>query len=485
VIVIRKSITVLVFAAIFCGANGPVHGMEVGDDIPEIDTLFSRWDTRGSPGCAVAVSQGGSLVYSRGYGYANLDYDIPVTPQTVFDVASVTKQFVAASLSMLEQDGKLSFDDDIRKWLPELPEYEWPITLEHMVYHTAGLRDYLNLFPLAGRDEYYPISHQQILDMMSRQRALVFQPGERYLYSNTAYMLLAQVVQRVSGKSLDEFVQERIFEPLNMKGSLMYDNFERIIPQRAIGYVRDDDDSVRMTHNYNFDVAGDGQMYTTVVDLLRWDDYLHGEDKPEFYPVIMLEGTLNSGVKIRRAKGLFLDEYRDSPTVHHTGSSWGFRTVVKRFVDHDLGIAIACNDDNSYPRSLAFKIADHFLERQLGPVPDEEGSGESPEPDSPPGTLSLTSDQLAEFTGVFHSAELDATYRFDVVDRNLVVRIEQEPPVRVKPVATDKFGVLYYESDYSGRLMASVEFTRNGSGAITGFSLDSGSERGIMFETKQ
>ena len=278
------------------------------------------------------MSRKGELLYSRGFGYANLDYEIPVSPQTVFDVASVNKQFVAASISMLELEGKLSLDDNVRKWLPELPELDRPITLRHMIHHTSGLRDYLTLFPLAGRDHYYPISLSQILDMMSRQRALVFRPGERSLYSNTAYMMLTLVVERASGKSLREFAEERIFGPLGMDASLMYDNYEDIIPRRATGYDRHDDDDIRMVHNYNFDVPGDGQLYTTVLDLLRWDSYLHGPAQPALRKVMLSEGTLDNGKPLGRARGLYLGEYRGLRTVHHTGSSWGSRSVLMRFV---------------------------------------------------------------------------------------------------------------------------------------------------------
>jgi CubicO group peptidase (beta-lactamase class C family) len=451
-----------------------------------VDAVFASWDLPGSPGCALAVAQDGALAYSRGYGYANLDYDIPITPQTVFDVASVNKQFVAASISMLALEGKLSLDDNVRKWLPELPEYEWPITLRHMIYHTSGLRDYLNLFPLAGRNDYHPISHPRILAMMSRQRALVFPPGERYLYSNTAYMLLAQVIERASGKSLGEFTEERIFEPLGMKGSLMYDNFEEIIPRRATGYNREHDGRVRMVHNYNFDVPGDGQLYSTVEDLLRWDNYLHGAEKPAIYSAMLTEGTLNNGNPIDRARGLFLDEYRGLRTLHHTGSSWGSRSILIRFVEPGLAIAIACNDGYSNPRRLAWQVADHYLADQLAPARDDEEPGD----DQPAaGTVSeppsLTSDQLAEFSGAFYSAELDATYRFGVVDDGLVVRIEQEPPLEVAPVADDRFEFAFHPQGWWGPQSVSLEFNRNRTGAITGFALSAGSERGIVFEKHQ
>ena len=249
-----RSAAILALAVACCGPRDAAAQTEIGADNPPVDALFASWDRLGSPGCALAVSRNGNLVYTRGYGYANLDYGIPVVPQSVFDVASVNKQFVAASISMLELEGKLSLDDDVRRWLPELPAYERPIRLRHMIYHTSGLRDYLTLFPLAGRGHYFPISLAQILDMMSRQRALVFLPGERSQYSNTAYMLLALVIERASGQSLADFAEARIFGPLGMDGSLMYDNHEAIIPRRAIGYDRHDDGDIRMVHNFNFDV---------------------------------------------------------------------------------------------------------------------------------------------------------------------------------------------------------------------------------------
>jgi CubicO group peptidase (beta-lactamase class C family) len=412
---------------------------DIGNDTPSVDTIFATWDRPGSPGCALAVSQNGDLVYSRGYGFANLDYGIPVSPKSVFDVGSVTKQFVAASISMLELEGKLSLDDDVRRWLPELPAYEQPIRLRHMIHHTSGLRDYLTLFPLAGRDHYFPISLTQILDMMSRQRALVFLPGDRSLYSNTAYMLLAFVVERASGKPLAEFAEERIFGPLGMDGSLMYDNYEEIIPRRATGYDRHGDDDIRMVHNYNFDVPGDGQLYTTVEDLLRWDNYLHGPDRPAIHPLMLTEGTLDNGEPLGRARGLYLGEYRGLRTIHHTGSSWGSQSVLMRFVTPGVAIAIACNDGLADTLALAYRVADHYLADELGPEDGDEGRDEDSPEEEMPAPRSMTPDQLTEFSGTFFSAELDAIYRFAVVDRGLVVRIEQEAPLEVIPIGDDQF----------------------------------------------
>lgn len=485
---IRNALCILAIATSAAACTGPEESApaaEVGDDDPAIDALFASRDRPGSPGCALAVTRDGKTLYSRGYGYANLDYDVPVTPRTVFDVGSLTKQFIAASITMLELEGKLSLDDSVRRWLPELPAVNEPVTLRHMIYHTSGLRDYLTLFPLAGRGHYHPISHPQILDMMSRQRALASPPGERYRYSNTAYMLLAQVIERASGRTPGEFVEERIFGPLAMDGSLFYDNYEEIIPRRATGYDRHDDGDIRMVHNFNFDVPGDGQMYTTVEDLVRWDDYLHGADKPAIHPAMLTEGSLDNGEAIARARGLFLGEYRGLRTVQHTGSSWGFRAVLMRFVQPGLAIAIACNDGLSNPLQLAHRVADHYLGDELagktGYEDDEEESAASGDSSG----AAIPPEGLADFTGTFFSPELDALYRFAIEDDGLVLRIEQELPLRVLPVAEDDFTIRFDEQAYSGVLSASLAFDRDASGNVTGFSLSSGSERGLVFEKLQ
>jgi len=458
---------------------------QVGVDTPPVDALFASWDRPGSPGCALAVSRKGEPLYSRGYGYANLDYGFPIGPQTVFDVGSVTKQFVAASISMLELEGKLSLEDDVRRWLPELPDYERPIKLRHMIHHTSGLRDYLTLFPLAGRDHYFPISLAQILDMMSRQRALNFPPGERSQYSNTAYMLLALVIERASGQSLAEFAEQRIFAPLGMDGSLMYDDYEAIIPRRATGYDRHDDDDIRMVHNYNFDVPGDGQLYTTVEDLLRWDSYLHGPERPAIHSLMLTEGTLDDGTPLGRARGLYLGEYRGLRTIHHTGSSWGSRSVLMRFVEPGVGIAIACNDGLAETLQLAYRVADHYLADELAPGGDDAGRDEDSPAEPIPAPRTMAPDQLAEFAGAFFSAELDAIYRFALVDRGLVLRIEQEAPLEVVPIGDDQFRFSFSDQAYSGVVAANLGFRRSAGGAVAGFELGSGAEQGIVFEKLQ
>jgi hypothetical protein len=290
------------------------------------------------------------------------------------------------------------------------------------------------------------------------------------------------VIERASGQSLAEFAEQRIFAPLAMDGSLMYDNYEEIIPRRATGYDRHGDDDVRMVHNFNFDVPGDGQLYTTVEDLLRWDSHLHGREPPAIHSMMLTEGTLDNGEPLGRARGLYLGEYRGLRTVHHTGSSWGSQSVLMRFVKPGVAIAIACNDGLADTLALAYRVADHFLADELAPAGEDEGREEDAPAAEASTPQSLTPEQLAEFTGTFFSPELDAIYRFATVDGRLIVRVEQEMPLEVVPLSEDRFRFSFSDQAYSGVVAASLRFRRGAGGAVAGFELGSGSEQGIVFE---
>ena len=185
--------------------------------IKRIDSVFSQFDGTNRPGCALGVGQGGVPVYARGYGMSDLQHGVPITPQSIFHVASVSKQFTAFAVGLLAQDGKISLDDDVRKYIPELPVYGKTITIRHLIYHTSGIRDQWELLGMAGWR--YPddlFTQEDVLDIVVRQKALNFSPGDEYVYSNSGYSLLAMIVQRVSGKTLREFANQRIFQPLGM-----------------------------------------------------------------------------------------------------------------------------------------------------------------------------------------------------------------------------------------------------------------------------
>jgi CubicO group peptidase (beta-lactamase class C family) len=365
-----------------------------------VDALFAEQIQTGQPGCAIGVARGDEILYRRGYGVATLDHQVSITPDTVFDVGSVTKQVTASTIMLLALDGALSPNDDIRTYLPELPDYGAVITIRHLLHHTSGIRDYLNLMALGGREFYAPISHQDIVDLMARQRALNAVPGARYRYSNTGYMLLATIVERVSRQTFGTFARERIFQPLGMTRSFLYENAEQVVPDRSTGYAPGDAGQFRMVHNYSFAMAG---------DLLRWSQALATDAVagPEFTRLMLERGALGNGEPLDYAAGLTLGEYRGLGTVGHGGSTWGFRAQVVRFPDDGVAIAVLCNREDVNPRALVDGIADLYLADQLGPRPE-------PRPrrarDRSGKDLILVATDLVDFTGDFYSEELDATY---------------------------------------------------------------------------
>lgn len=235
-----------------------------------VDKLFAQFDRKDSPGCALAVVRDGRVIYQRGYGMADLEHDVPLTPQSVLYIGSTAKQFAAASVALLAQQGKLSLDDNVRKYVPELPDYQPPVTLRHLLHHTSGVRDGWALLQLAGRSADEVLNLDDIVALAARQKSLNFKPGEEHLYSNTGYWLLAVVVARASGKSLREFADAEFFKPLGMTHTVFNDDHTRLIKGRAYGYAPVRAGGFRLSI-VNNDLVGAGGLWTSVEDLLLWD----------------------------------------------------------------------------------------------------------------------------------------------------------------------------------------------------------------------
>ena len=237
----------------------------------QIDALFARFDRPDTPGCAVGVFQNGAIVYSKGYGSANLEYGVPITPKTPFISGSVAKQFTAGAIALLVEQGRLSLDDDVRKYIPELPDYGAKITVDHLVHHTSGLRDFWALVGVAGMryDDGYTAG--DVIRLASRQKALNFPPGSEYDYSNTGYVSLGIIVQRVTGKSLREFAAEQMFGPLGMTSTQWRDDFRRVVKGRAQAYTRSGSGPWELEMPFE-NVHGNGGLLTTVSDLLKWNE---------------------------------------------------------------------------------------------------------------------------------------------------------------------------------------------------------------------
>jgi CubicO group peptidase (beta-lactamase class C family) len=353
---------------------GPVAATS-DETTDRVDKLFAAWDKTTSPGATLAVIKDGRIVYERGYGMAKIEDSIVNTPDKVFDIGSVSKQFTAACVGFLVREGKVGLDDDIRKYLPEMPAYGKPVTVRHLLHHTSGLRDYNALLSLAGfRPESDSPTVEEALEIVRRQKKLNYAPGEEYSYTNTGFFLLSQIVERVSGMSLNAFARERIFEPLGMSKTLIQDDHTQIIGDRATGYTRGEKGfAISMS---NWDETGDGNVYTTVRDLAKWDQAFYtgtalGKDLVE---MMQTTGTLSSGKKIDYAWGLVVTEYRGLKVVEHGGAWVGFKASLVRFPEQRFSAIVLANLDAMDPAALAFKVADIYLAGQLKePAKEEAG----------------------------------------------------------------------------------------------------------------
>jgi CubicO group peptidase (beta-lactamase class C family) len=333
-----------------------------------VDALFAAWSKASTPGCALGAMQDGKIVYSRGYGLADVEHSVPITPTTVFHVASVSKQFTAFAIYLLAQDGRLSIDDDVRKYIPELHDFAKTITVRQLLHHTSGLRDQWSLLALAGWRPDDVVTEQDVLNLVWRQRGLNFAPGEEWLYTNTGYTLLGVIVERVSGKSLREFTDERVFRPLRMDNTHFHDEYGVLVTGRAYSYERQQDGAYRYVA-LSYSTVGPSSLFTTVEDLARWDENFYtakigGKDMLGW---MQTRGRLNNGAEVDYASGLLVGEYRGLKTIEHNGADAGYRAELLRFPEAHFSVVVLCNAAEADPSDLAHEVADVYLSSRLTP----------------------------------------------------------------------------------------------------------------------
>jgi CubicO group peptidase (beta-lactamase class C family) len=362
------------FAIVILALNASGSGAQQRPDsvTRAVDRVFDAFRDTDGPGCALGVSRAGKVVYEHGYGMANLETATPIQPSSIFHVASVSKQFTAASILLLERDGKLSVDDDIRKYLSEIPDYGTPITIRHLLTHTSGLRDQWELLSFArGRFEEDRITEADVMDIIPRQTALNFKPGAEYVYSNTGFTLLGVIVKRVSGKSLRDFADERIFKPLGMTSTHFHDDYTMLVPGRTSAYAPRAGAGARWRVSIpNYDTYGATSLFTTVGDMLRWEANLDHPIVGDAAMVARMQARtpLTTGDTSNYGFGLTTTRYRGALVVEHNGADAGYRSSLGRFPEHGLAIAIACNAATANTTALARGVADAFLGSALAPA---------------------------------------------------------------------------------------------------------------------
>lgn len=333
-----------------------------------VDALFTKFDHPGSPGMAVGVFQSGQTIYTRGYGFANLEHNVPITPQTVFYAASLTKQFTAFAIALLAREGKVDLDADIRTYLPYVPDFGKPITVRHLVLHTSGLREDSELARVGGHDSGDVLTQQQIVNLVRHQESLSFEPGTAALYSNTGYVLLAEIVHVASGQTLREFLARRVFQPLGMSHSFILDDASEIIPNRTESYKKGKDDQWhRVLLNQGF--FGATNLHTTIEDLGKWaGNFSHpvvGDDA--LIKQISTLGALNDGTPVNYGFGLWRTKFAGQDVIMHTGSYIGYHLMFVYFPARDFTIVLLANTPfNRF--NMVEAIADIYLKGGSGNV---------------------------------------------------------------------------------------------------------------------
>jgi CubicO group peptidase (beta-lactamase class C family) len=445
------SLAVLLLAAIRLGAAQTTPAGPAAEPSLEakVDALFAPWNSLNTPGAAVTVIKDGIVVYRKGFGCAQLEYGIPITPSTVFHVASVSKQFTAMAVTMLEAAGKLSADDDIRKFLPEMPDFGTKITIRNLLNHTSGLRDQWELLILSGWRMDDVITQDQILDRLRRQKELNFAPGSRYLYCNSGFTLLSEIAARVSGKPFTDLTREMIFEPLGMTSTHFHLDHTEIVRNRAYSYNGDAEHGFRLAP-LNYANVGATSLFTTVEDMANW--LRNFEDKRVGGPAVLdkmeTKGVLRDGTEIGYARGLEIGTYRGLGTLGHSGGDAGFRSHVVYFPGERFGVAVFSNLGSFDPGTMALRIADIYLAPQIAAAAPAAAAESKAGPASPPVTrpVALSPEALKSCAGTYW-LESNLVRKL-VVDKDKLVYVRSaDNKSELAPLSPTRFRMLGVEGD--------------------------------------
>jgi CubicO group peptidase (beta-lactamase class C family) len=458
-----KKATLAILVVVLFGAPA---GAQQPDFETRVQSALAEWDRKDAPGIAVAVVHDGRIVLERGYGLAQLEHRVPITPATVFHVASVSKQFAAFAITLLAQQERLGLDDDVRKHLPEIADLGHKVTIRHLIHHTSGVRDQWELLQMAGWRMDDVITRAHIMAMMTRQRALNFVPGTEHLYSNMGYTLLAEIVERVSGTSYSEFLQRNVFGPLGMTSTHVHNDHEMIVPNRAYSYRPRGSEWGNAVLSYAN--QGATSLFTTIGDLARW---LHNFETAQVGGRAVIDqmrqrGVLNNGDTIPYAFALTRGVYRGRTAWGHSGSDAGFRSIVMHMPAERLGIIVLSNAANANPNRLAQQIADAWFGDAATPT-----AAAQPPRDEPPPTWQPTPEELSAVAGDYYSAELATVYTLEVRDGWLHATHPRLASTRLAPISRD----LFRSGSRTYRL------ARDARGAVVGFALSGSRVRNLSF----
>ena len=371
--------------------------------IEQIDDLFLAWNTPGHPGGAIGIMHQGKVVYSKAFGLASLEYLIPNSPGTIFNTGSVSKQFTAMGIVRLEEQGLLSFDDDVRKHIPELPDFGEVITIRHLLHHTSGLRSLHALFALAGwrGDDFR--SNDDLNRIILDQKYLNFKPGDEFLYCNTGYMLMVNIIENATGEKFPSWMKENIFLPLGMIDTYTEDQYDRIVPNNATSYYA----GQKFTRAIEYwGYVGSGNMHSTTGDLMRWLSFFHTpvEGWEDAFQTLQTTDPLNDGGINNYAFGVNVFEENGRTKVQHGGSVGGFRAYAGTYPDEQLSIVVLTNFSGGNPGGKAGEISGILLDN----IDENDDSVVDIE------SIEMSVDELSAFKGTYWNAKEKYQRRINV-----------------------------------------------------------------------
>nr|WP_319267253.1 serine hydrolase domain-containing protein [uncultured Draconibacterium sp.] len=371
------------------------YGQTSQKQIQKIDSLFTTWNVSNHPGGAVLVSKEGKTIFSKSYGLANIEYNIPNTNNTLFNIGSISKQFTAMGIVLLEEQNKLSIDDDIRKHISELPDFGEVITIRHLLHHTSGLRDLHGLLGIAGWRSGDLETNDDVYRIIKNQEELNFKPGEEFLYSNTGYILLAKIIENISQLKFDQWMKQNIFQPLGMKDTYVETSLNKIVPNNATSYyLREVFERALEYWGY----FGSGNIHSTTEDLNIW---LQNFSTPQnnwesAFKKLLFTTPLKNDFQTNYGFGLRVEEYSGRKVLQHGGSVGGFRAIARTFPKEQLNIVILSNYSRSNIGSKANKISDIFLAKRKD-LPTKKVT------QTPNKFIKLSSEKLKELEGIYWS----------------------------------------------------------------------------------
>ncbi|MGD1947288.1 MAG: serine hydrolase domain-containing protein [Croceivirga sp.] len=429
----------------------------------KINNLFNEWNSSTSPGASIAIIHNKDIVFQNSFGMANLEHNIPLSSTSLFNIASNSKQFTVFAILNLAKENKLSISDDIRSHIPELPNFEHKITIQNLMQHTHGIRGITPLLGMAGWNIEDVMTRESILDMLSNQKELDFKPGSGFSYNNSGYMLLAEIIERVSGSTFHDYLRMNIFEPLGMNTTVLFEDNEKVIPNVANPYYYDGTTYKRGIRNFK-DIVGNTGIRTSIQDISKWVNNYESQivGAQDIFEKMVEPAVLSNGVKLNYCYGLKNSEFEGRQVISHGGAHIGYRSQILRFPSENLAIIVLSNNGSLDADGKAYKIAEILFKAN--------GENSIDKADSKNDLAMLNSENI-DFSGFEGKFELQPGFimEFEQREEKLFITATGQGTFPLETIGERVFKI--------SQIGATIEFTENSQGEFDSLSFNHGGQK--------